>query len=256
MTSGLAACLTVIVLTLNEERHLPGCLESLRPLTDAVIVFDSGSTDATCDIARTFAARVVIHPFAGYATQRNAALAVANTPWVLFLDADERLTVAGVSEIHAFIGNAGGDIGAARLPRRNIFFGRELRGGGWWPDEQTRLLRCDRVMYDTSRQVHEVVETDGEVVSLADPLIHLNYGSWSEFFGKQRTYSIMRARQDLASGRIPRRRAYLSMPVREWSRRFIRLRGYRDGWTGLGLAAWMALEEVRICRLVRAGVVR
>lgn len=246
-------CLTAIVLTLNEQRHLPGCLDSLRPLTERVIVFDSGSTDATREIAGAMGACVVVHSFAGYAAQRNEALARVETPWVLFVDADERLTGASVAEIRSFLTRVEPEVAAARFPRRNIFFGRELRGGGWWPDEQTRLLRHGRARYDSARQVHEVVDVEGDVVSLAEPVLHLNYDAWPEFFARQRAYTMMRAQEDIAAGRVPRRRAYLSMPARELWRRFVRLRGYRDGALGMALAGWMALEEVRACRLTRAG---
>lgn len=244
-------CVTAVVLTLDEEQHLPGCLDSLRMLTDRVLVFDSGSIDASRDIAKLAGAQVVIHPFEGYAAQRNAALAGVQTPWVLFLDADERLTPASAAELRVFLDHASSRVAAARLPRRNVFFGRELRGGGWWPDEQTRLLRRNLVSYDVPRQVHEVVLADGDIMSLAEPIVHLNYDSWAEFFNKQRSYTHLRARQDLALGRVPRRRAYLSMPIRHIWRRFVRLHGYRDGLLGFWLACWMGLEEVRACRLIR-----
>lgn len=253
MNSTAETCLTVIVLTFNEEHHLPGCLESIRPLCDEVVVFDSGSVDRTRVIAEGHGARVIVRSFDGYAAQRTAALQAVDTPWVLFLDADERLTRDGIVELRSFLRDVDRSVVAAQLPRRNIFFGRELRGGGWWPDEQTRLLRRGSVRYAECRQVHEVVVADGEVVSMIEPLVHLNYDTWREFFVKQRTYTHLNAGQAIVRGSIPRRRAYLSMPVRVFFRRFVTLRGYRDGFTGLGLAAWMALEEVRLCWLVRRG---
>src|SRR4051812_12066422 len=113
-----------IVLTLNEAEHLPECLRSLRPVVERVLVLDSGSTDATLQIARDVGACVVERAFDGYANQRNAALELADrAQWVLFLDADERLTVAGQAEIAAALISATDSVAAFSIPRRNIMFG-------------------------------------------------------------------------------------------------------------------------------------
>jgi glycosyltransferase involved in cell wall biosynthesis len=243
--------LVAIVLTFNEEAHLPDCLASLRYLTERVMVLDSGSIDRTGAIATASGATLVTRTFDGYASQRNAALDLAEgSEWVLFLDADERLTRAGADEIREAIRTAGPDVAAFWLPRLNVFFGRIIRGGGWWPDEQARLLRRGRARYDPSRQVHEIVAIDGQSLTLREPMIHLNYASWREFIRKQRLYT--RRRVEQSSEATPRRRAYVGAPVRELWRRFVRLKGYRDGLTGLFLAGVLAFEEVRAVRLLRS----
>lgn len=245
--------LTAIVLTLNEERHLPDCLDSLRLVTDDIIVLDSGSTDRTVQIAKDASARVEVRPFDGYASQRNAALDLAgDAEWVLFLDADERLTDAGATEIRARLATEP-DVAAFWIPRRNVFWSRTLRGGGWWPDEQARLFRSGRVSYDESRQVHEVAVIEGPSARLREPMIHLNYDSRREFLAKQRDYTRIRVREQRGSGPVLRRRAYLSAPVRELQRRLIANRGYRDGATGFFLAAALAAEEMRAVWMLRRG---
>lgn len=242
--------MTAVVLTFNEERHLPDCLVSLKPLTADVLVLDSGSNDATVAIARAAGARVAIRAFDGYASQRNAALdLVSGSEWVFFLDADERLTSSGVEEISAAVRDASGSVAAFWVPRHNVVWRRTLRGGGWWPDHQCRVLRQGRARYDPDRQVHEVVQLDGESIYLTEPLVHLNYESRREFMLKQRAYTLRRVSEHGTV--VPRRRAYLSRPLREFTRRIVHERGYRDGWTGLFLASVMALEEVRECRLLR-----
>jgi glycosyltransferase involved in cell wall biosynthesis len=245
-------CLTAIVLTLNEATHLPDCLASLRSLTDRIIVLDSGSTDGTRAIAESSGATIVTRPFDGYANQRNAALDLADSEWVVFLDADERLTGPGIAEIKDAMRNATPDLTVGWLPRRNIMFGREIRGGGWWPDEQARLLRRTRARFDPDRQVHEVVMTDGASLRLTEPMIHLNYRNRREFIAKQRAYTNRRVAQSFGEP-VPRVRAYVGAPARELWRRFVRLKGYRDGLTGLLLAGVLAMEEIRAVRLLRAG---
>lgn len=246
------AGIVAIVLTLNEAEHLPDCLASLRMLTDRVIVLDSGSSDATQTIAIESGAELQTRVFDGYANQRNAALELAgDAEWVLFLDADERLTTPGAAEIRAAIAVAGSEVAAFWLPRRNVFFGREVRGGGWWPDYQARLVRRCRARYDPDRQVHEVVELDGDSRQLREPMIHLNYASRSEFIAKQRAYTRQRIAQTDSTER-PRRQAYLGAPARELWRRVVRLKGYRDGLTGLFLAGVLAREEARAVWLLRS----
>jgi glycosyltransferase involved in cell wall biosynthesis len=245
-----------IVLTLNEADHLPDCLRSLTPLVARVLVLDSGSADATVAIAREAGACVATRAFDGYANQRNAALALplaSDADWVLFLDADERVTPAGAAELRAAVAHAPADVSAFQLPRRNVMFGQALRGGGWWPDVQTRLLRVGHARYDASRHVHELVLVDGGDCMLTEPLIHLNYARRREFLSKQANYTRLRAQQATRRGFRPRRRAYLSAPARELWRRFVTLHGYRDRLTGLFLALAVAAEEVRACWLIRRG---
>jgi GT2 family glycosyltransferase len=237
--------LAIIVLTLNEERHLRGCLASVAGLAEQLLVIDSGSQDRTPEIARMSGAEVLERPFNGFASQRNAALDLVNQPWVLFLDADERVTPALRHEIRETIQQAPDDIAGFWLPRRNWMVGRELHGGGWWPDYQLRLLRRGHARYQTGREVHEVVDLDGEAGRLAEPLRHLNYDSIAEFREKQLRYARLRVDVLHAEGKRPRNRTFLGQPVREFARRFVSLAGYRDGLLGFFLATAMAWYELR-----------
>lgn len=237
--------LAIIVLTLNEERHLRGCLASVTGLAERLLVIDSGSQDRTTEIARMSGADVVDRPFTGFASQRNAALDLVDQPWVLFLDADERVTPALRREIQEAIRQAPDDISGYWLPRRNWMFGRDLQGGGWWPDYQLRLLRRGRARYQASREVHEVVDLDGEAGRLTAPLRHLNYDSVTEFREKQLRYACLRVDVLQAEGQYPRKRTFIGQPVREFWRRFVSHDGYRDGMLGFFLATAMAWYELR-----------
>jgi len=239
--------LTIIVLTLNEERDLPVCLASIAGLPARLVVLDSGSADRTVAVAREYGATVHTRPFTGYASQRNAALALADTPWVLFLDADERLSSVGAAEIAALVAapvTAAGPVGYW-LPRHNEFFGRRLRGGGWWPDPQLRLLRPAHARYDAAHEVHEVVILDGPSATMHEPLIHRNYDRWREFTARQRDYAERHARDLVARGVRTRPWTPLSMPAREFRRRFVTLGAWRDGALGLALSGAMAWYEGR-----------
>jgi glycosyltransferase involved in cell wall biosynthesis len=242
--------LTAIVLTLNEERHLPDCLRSLRCLTGDVLVVDSGSSDHTVEIARSFGARVEFITFRGFASQRNAALKLATeSEWTLFIDADERLTLELCSEILQKIDSASDSTSGFWIPRTNIAFGIALRGGGWWPDYQARIIRRNQGTYAPEHEFHEIVRFVGITHRLCEPMLHINYESRTEFVNQQRRYTHSLA----AAGQIapPGRFSYLSRPVREFVRRFFGLRGYRDGTTGLFMAFVMSIEEFRGCVLMR-----
>ena len=243
------AALTAVVLTLNEARHLPDCLASLT-WCDHLLVLDSGSRDATAEISRRAGARLIEHPFENYSRQRQHALGLVSTPWLLFVDADERVSPALALEIRSLLECT--SLAAAWIPRRNIFFGRALRGGGWWPDPQLRLLRPERARFDPERAVHEQAEVDGEIGWLVHPLTHINYEHRSEFVAKQRAYARLEAERRLAEGWRLKRRNFLLQPPREAWRRLVTLGGWADGALGLELALRMAVYELRVLRAMAA----
>jgi hypothetical protein len=119
-----------------------------------------------------------------------------------------------------------------------------MRGGGWWPDEQLRLFRRTAGHYDPRRQVHELVQLDGPAGRLAAPLIHHNYATWRQVLRKQHAYTRRAVGDALAAGQAVTPQNYVLQPARTFWRRFVRLRGYRDGWVGLALAVVLAAYEL------------
>ena len=236
--------LTAIILTYNESAHIEECIESVR-FADRIIVFDSFSTDDTIDIAKACQAEVIQRKFDNYAGQRNAALeAVAGqTDWVLFVDADERITKAQEVEIRKKIELP--EYAGWRIPRHNYIFGVLTKGSGWFPDYQTRLLRVGFVQYDPTRQVHEVVELKGAEGTLDNPLIHYNYRDLAHFVDKQRQYVAYDAKILFEEGIHPKFRNFILQPLRQFYWRFVTLQGYQDRLHGLKLSLLMAWYEFR-----------
>ncbi len=235
---------TAVVLTLNEAEHLPDCLKSLGWVGHLLVV-DSGSTDQTAEIAARAGARVVTQQFRDFAEQRNFALSLVTTPWVLFVDADERVSPELAAEVCR--ATAAGYAGYW-VPRKNLILGRWVRGGGWWPDYQLRLFRVGLGRYDPDWPVHEVVRIEGPVGRLENPLVHINYTTVGEVFAKQAQYARLEALRLARRGVRPRLHRFITFPVREFYRRFVSLRGYRDGWVGLLLATAMAWQAVIVVR--------
>jgi glycosyltransferase involved in cell wall biosynthesis len=135
--------LSVAMIAMNEEANLPRTLESVR-WADEIIVVDSGSKDRTIEIARSFGAKTTYHAFGGHGEQKNVALDLCTSDWTLLLDADEVLTPALQEEIRQLLACADGrepEFNAYWIPRLNLYFGRWIRHGGFYPDRKLRLFK-------------------------------------------------------------------------------------------------------------------
>ena len=250
--------LIAVILTYNEEKHIGACIESVG-WCDQVIVWDSFSTDRTCEIARAKGALVYQHPFKGYGSQRQAAMDALEARWILFVDADERATPELATEVRARLDQEREVVGWW-VPRHNYIFGRLTLHAGWHPDYQLRLLRMDRSRWDPKREVHELPILDGPAGHLENTLIHDNYDSLRLFVAKQKKYVEIDARILDDAGERVKPWSPFWMPIRHFKWRFIDLRGYRDGLHGLWLSALMSYYEgkkyARLARLRRAKSVR
>jgi glycosyltransferase involved in cell wall biosynthesis len=240
--------LSVIVLTLDEEKHIAACLASVRAFADELLVFDSGVDERMTVLAAQAGARVEIRPFDNYAAQRNAALEAASGDWIFFIDADERASAALGQEICqaiSHIENTMSDEALFWVPRKNIIFGEWIRHTGWSPDYQPRVLKKGRAWFDAARPVHELVITQGTELYLQQPLIHYNYDTLAQFRAKQDRYTRFESQMLYAEGIRPRLRSYVGMPIREFFRRYVGLKGYRDGAHGLLLSSLMAYYALK-----------
>ncbi len=245
---------TVAIIARDEARHIGDCLASIGDLTtDVLVLLDERTRDDTAAICRAAGATVQLTAWRGFAGQRNYALQQARGAWVLFLDADERLTaelrvaIAALPAAPAVVGY--------RMPRHNVFFGRRLRGGGWYPDYQLRLLRRGVAHYDEQVLVHEVARLAGEVATLDAHMLHINIEQVGEFWHKQCRYALAEARTLYMQGHRARWRGFVGAPVREFWGRYVRLGGWRDGGLGLALCGamgWFALVRTA-CLYLLAG---
>jgi glycosyltransferase involved in cell wall biosynthesis len=241
------AQVSAVVLTRNEEANIADCLDTLQ-WADELLVLDSYSEDSTVEIAERMGAGVRRRRFDNYALQRNAALEMASRDWVLFVDADERVSEELAEEIKTVVDDDAFD--GWWVPRKNYIFGKWIRHAGWYPDHQLRLLRRARARYDVRREVHELVDLDGEAGYLQNHFIHYNYRTVREFMDKQNRYVDYEVRMLREERHRARTRNLVLQPLRQFSWRYLTLRGYRDGWRGLLLSSLMAYYElVRYWRL-------
>lgn len=246
--------LAAVILTKNEERHIGDCLDSLAWADERVIV-DDFSTDRTAEIARARGARILEHGLENFAAQRDVALEAVDAEWILFVDADERATPALAQEVRRVIRRPGGEARAGWwIPRHNYMIGHRMRGGGWYPDHQLRLLRRGQARYDPAHPVHEIVILDGEAGHLENPLVHYNYDTVAQFRKKVGRYTIFEAQILREQGVRVWPWTCVTMPLREFWRRFVTLGGYQDHVYGLlfcGLMGWYTYVTYRRLRNLR-----
>ena len=243
--------LSVAVIARDEERHIAAALQSAAPVADELVVLvDARTVDRTAEVAGASGAQVYVEPFRSHAAQRNRALARCRGTWVLFLDADERLTPELVAELQQLRLDGqeqprkDGRCAGYWIPRYNLYWSHRLRGGGWYPDHQLRLLRRDAAHYDERRLIHEFAELDGPAGKLDGHMLHINIESLGELRRKQHAYALKEAQTLYGQGVRARPHNLLLQPLREIRRRFWTWNGYRDGWLGLFLALAMGYYEL------------
>jgi glycosyltransferase involved in cell wall biosynthesis len=230
--------LSTITLARDEEANIVECLESLAWADERIVLLDPRTQDRTAELARAAGASVHERPFVNFADQHQAALALPRHDWVLSVDADERVTPALAAEIRQVIERPS-PVGWW-VPRHNIIWGRQIRHTGWYPDYQLRLMRRSCARYDPEREVHELVILDGEAGYLEQALVHYNYRTVGEFLQKTGRYTVLEAGILHKAGVPVRWRSLVGQPLREFWRRYVSLRGYRDGGHGLLLSLLMA----------------
>ncbi len=228
---------SVAIVAKNEAARIGACLDSVA-WADEVIVIDGESEDGTQAICRGRGATVLEAPWMGYSAQKNMALEKTSHPWILSLDADEVVTGALREEILKVL-NGNGPADGYRLPRKNIFFGKWLRHGDHWPDHQVRLFRRELGRFN-EKQVHESVDVNGEVASLAEPLEHHSYSDIGEFFDRQMRYAVLAAEELHSKGRKPGAADFVVRPIWRFMKGYFLKGGWRDGREGFIVSAGYA----------------
>lgn len=232
MPASTTAQVSIVVLTRNEERNLRACLESVAGWAAEIFVVDSGSTDATLMIARQFDATIVTHAFETHARQWSWAIAQLpfTTPWVLAIDADQRVTPELRDAVSAEIAAPRAD--GYFVCRRQIFRGRWIRHGGYYPKYLLKLFRRAAVSIDHTDLVDHHFHVTGPVAKLQGDLIedNRNEAHIAEWTAKHNRYAVLQARQELAAADGPTIgvRAVLGSPDH-------RMRWLKHLWSGLPL---------------------
>lgn len=234
-----ACALSVIVITKDEEANIAECLASAAFAAERIVV-DSGSRDRTTQLAAQAGARVVqTADWPGFGAQKNRALDLATQPWVLSLDADERVTPQLRDEILALLRGEGAAHDAFSMPRRSSFCGQYMAHSGWYPDRVVRLFRRGTARFSDDL-VHERLVTPGTPGRLRGDLLHATYPDLESMLEKLNRYSSASAESMFRQGQ---RSSLAGALLRGWwafVRTYVLRSGWRDGRMGLVLAVSIA----------------
>jgi glycosyltransferase involved in cell wall biosynthesis len=266
--------LSVVIITFNEEANMGRTLASVQPLVadskGEIIVVDSGSTDHTVEIAKSYGAKVFIEDWKGYAAQKNSAIDKASADWILSLDADEEVDtplqqalaemfdaldrLAALADREAAPAPAPAEKGSAPktvlgaefdgiwIPRKNDFLGRWIRHGGFWPDPKLRLFRRGKGSFE-NRSVHEDIQVEGLTRQIQQgALLHHSYPTLSDYIDHMNRYSSLGAEMVVAKGKV--RFSFINIvlrPLFTFVYNYCFRLGFLDGREGLLLHLYHAV---------------
>ena len=225
------------IIARDEEERLPGALASVA-FCDELIVIDSGSLDRTAEIARAAGAKLIVHPFRGFGSQRNVAIDHATSDWILEIDADERITPELRAEIEAFLADVPSGVDICGVPCRDLFLGARLGPSAKYPKYRLRLFRRGRYHHDETVKVHEGLWAFGRTWAFEGDLEHVLASTPGEAIRDVLAYARLEAQQlrGAVSG-ADRVRGILLRPFAKLWYRLLVDGGWRDGWRGLAKIA-------------------
>lgn len=183
--------LSVIVLTKNEQANIAACLNSLESLKAEVFIVDSGSSDRTVEIAQQAGCKVFTHPFENYAKQLNWAIEnlPLSTPWVMRLDADEKLTPQLAEELKRLLPQTPQEIVGYQVKRRVVFMGRWIRHGGYYPTWLLRIWRSGMGKCEQRWMDEHIVISQGKIANLQHDIIDENRKDLTFWIDKHNQYA-------------------------------------------------------------------
>jgi glycosyltransferase involved in cell wall biosynthesis len=225
--------LSIAIITLNEEDNLPRCLASVAPIASEIVVIDSGSIDATRDVAARFGARFEIEPWQGHIAQKNIALSRCTQPWIFCLDADEEISPALAEELTSLLQGAPTEAGFW-VNRRNFYLGRWIEHA-WCPEWRCRLIRRGQAQWG-GLNPHDKIELNGPSRRLKGALLHYPYDSLRDHLETELKYARIMSDSYAQAGRVFHWYELVFSPWLAWVRVLILKSAWRDGWRGWFIA--------------------
>jgi glycosyltransferase involved in cell wall biosynthesis len=230
--------LSAVIITLNEERNIKTCLESLEGIVDEIVVVDSFSTDSTQQICESYGVQFIQRQFDGYGNQKRFATSQAKFDYILSLDADEELSQKLKESILKI--KSSSQTSTYSFNRKNLYCGKWIRFCGWYPDKQIRLFDRRRINWN-ERVVHESIEDkNSKSIHLRGDLIHHTCNSIFEHQTKELKYAQMNARILVKKGKkISWILPYIKGGFRFFKTYILRL-GVLDGYYGWVISTTLA----------------
>jgi len=241
--------ISAVINALNEEKNLPLALRSVQPWVDEIVVVDMHSDDRTVDIAREFGAKVFFHERVGFADPARAfALEQASGNWILMLDADEVVPLPLSKTLLSIACSDSADV--VRIPWLNYLLGAPLMHTYWGPDQDTHLRFFKKHHVRATSMVHNHLHLvlGSRVLKLRfEPglaIVHFNYLNSQHFIEKLNRYTSIEAKQAFERGERITPVGALLKAAKEFGGRYIKGRGFQDGWRGFYLSLFMSFYRI------------
>lgn len=238
--------LSVALAVYNEEANLGECLESIKELTDDIVIVDGGSNDNTVQIAKSFGAKVLVEENRpNFHINKQHAIDACTHDWILQLDADERVSSMLSSEIQKVI-SSDTPASAYYLKRRNYFLGRWMNKGGMYPDPVIRLFRRGRAHLPQA-SVHELMSVEGTTLWLENDLLHIADPSFTRYLLRSNRYTTLQADEWRKEGTIGTDIVSIMLytivkPFMRFLSIYIRHKGFLDGFPGFIFALYSGIH--------------
>jgi glycosyltransferase involved in cell wall biosynthesis len=246
--------LSVYMITLNNGTTIERALASVAGWAGEVVVVDSHSTDGSQEVMARYTDKVHQHDTADMREKYQYAQDRCTNPWVLFIDADEWLTQEIKAEIEAMLA-APGPYDGFMVHRKNIYLGREIKRGGWYPDHEIRLYRKDKGSWEGG--IHARVSVQGRIASLKNPYMHTPYADTAHQIRTIDRYSGAFARDLYSSGTRFHLFPMIARPLFRFVRDYILKRGFLDGVPGMIIMAstmyYVFMKYAKLWELERQG---
>lgn len=224
--------LTVVILTKNEEENINDVIKNVAQLTKNILIVDSGSTDKTVELAKSAGAQIIYREWDNdFSAQRNFALNKVETEWVLYLDADERLTESIITEIKKVISE--NKTALYQFERRTSAFGKDFKYGVLSPDYVKRMFPVKKGTWQG--KVHESVVAELLVIKLNGYIKHYTYKDFEQYISKMNVYSSIWAEN--SNKKVGFIKDIVFRPIFAFIKMYVIQLGFLEGWLGFVLAA-------------------
>jgi len=222
---------TAIIPCKNEAHNIEAVLQSVSWCSEIMVV-DSFSADSTVELAKKYTSRIIESEYINSASQKNRAIPLAQSEWILLVDADERVTEELKEEIQKILSADSIEYDAFWIYRKNFFLGQEIKYSGWQRDKVIRLFKRDCCRYE-EKEVHAEIVTSGKVGKLKSKLLHNTYKNIFHYLEKWDRYSTWGANEAAKKAVEPNLFHFIIKPCFRFFKHYVIDLGFLDGYAGL-----------------------
>lgn len=223
--------ISVCIITYNEEENIRDCLNSIK-WAEEIVVVDSYSNDKTVEICNEYTNKILKRPWPGHIEQKNFAINQATKPWILCLDADERLSPQAAEEIRQEVLLKDNPYDGFIFPRHSYYLGKWINHGGWYPDFKLRLFKKGKARWG-GKNPHDKLILDGKAKYLKGEILHMVYRNLSDQLKTVDNFSEIIAKDWFNEGKRFNPFALLFHPPLKFFETYVFKLGFLDGYPGL-----------------------